>query len=139
MIIKWWLDQISDGVCKINSKSVIVTLKLNSQILKCCIFEWRYFEIFLCRSRQQASQDMFNISWQEFLENCANYIKVVTICLKNKRRVEMCQHFLQKRNPIFLQIFLHKRRNLKWNSFFLSPNCKSFHKISNQQSLVQIN
>jgi hypothetical protein len=44
---------------------MIVTLKLSSHILKCWIGNWAYFEIFLCRSRQQTSQDTFNISWQQ--------------------------------------------------------------------------
>ncbi len=139
MIIKWWLDQISDGVCKINSKSVIVRLNLNSQILKCCIFEWGYFEFFYGKVGNKHPKIRSTLVGKNSLENCANSIKVVTICLKNKKRVQMCQHFLQERNSIFLQFFLHKRRNLKWNIFFLSPNCKSFHKISHQQTLVQIN
>jgi hypothetical protein len=139
MIIKWWLDQISDGVCKINSKSVIITLKFNSQILKCCICEWGILKYFYVEVGNKHPKIRSTLVGNFFLENCANSIKVVTICLKNKKRVQMCQHFLQKRNSIFLQFFLHKRRNLKWNIFFLSPNCKSFHKISDQQRLVQIN
>jgi hypothetical protein len=54
---------------------MIVTLKLSSQILKCWIGNWGYFEIFLCRSRQQTSQDTFNISWQQFKKKLSKQYK----------------------------------------------------------------